>query len=281
MLNDAPRSWSRLVVCGLLLSTAAAEASSNIVARIALLSDTHTLAVTNNKQAAYRAHFVQAVAEVNAAKVDLVLIGGDLTDHGKAEEMEEFQQEIRQFNAPVWFVAGNHDVGNKLGADRPPAVTAERIAAFEKRLGPSFFERTRAGVRVLGINSCLFGSGLPQELQMWSFLESRLVNTNPHPTIILSHYPPFTKSADEAAEYYNVGPEARRRLLGLVRQGRVRAVLTGHLHRPLVKHLDGCLLVTTPPVSFGLPAGKQDPGWTLLTLTGSGKLDYEFKWLKK
>lgn len=264
-----------------LASLAKAETNGNILARIALLSDTHTVTVTNIKQASYAAHFHEAATAANTMKVDLVLIAGDLTDRGKLEEMDEFQKQVRQFTAPVWFVPGNHDVGNKLNAGRPPVVTAETVAAYEEKLGPSFFERTRAGVRVIGINSSLFGSGLPRETEMWNFLETKLAKTNRLPTLLLSHYPPFLKSADEpGGDYYNIEPEARRHLLGLLRKGGVTAMLSGHYHRPLVNRLKELLLVTTPPISFGLPAGKQDPGWTLITVHASGEVHHEFQSLK-
>ncbi len=273
-----------LLVCALgtaALAAAGAEAISGTLARIALLSDPHVLAATNKEHAVYRAHFEQAIAEVNAAGADLVLIAGDLTNHGKREEIEEFKKRIHGFKAPVWFVYGNHDVGNEPTAGKPSFVTADSVALFEKELGLSYFDRTCSGVRVVGLNSSLLGSGLPEEAKMWEFLEAHLAKRDRAPLLMLSHNPPFLKSADEPADYFNIGPQARSRLLGMLPKGAVPAFLSGHLHHSLVNHLDGRLFLTTPPLSFSLPSGTDKEGWTLVTVTATGEVQYAFKFLKK
>jgi 3',5'-cyclic AMP phosphodiesterase CpdA len=258
------------------------EPATDVLARIALLSDTHTLAVTNARQAAYKANLSRAAEQVNAAKVDLVLIAGDLTESGKVEEMKEFRAQLKQFTAPVWFVPGNHDVGNKREAAKPPVVTKERVELFTRNLGPSYFNRLRAGIRVIGINASLLESELPEEIEMWKWLEQQLKETSGRPVLLLSHYPPFLKAADEpGGDYYNMPLAARSRLLALMRQGRIQVVLSGHYHRPLVNHVEGHLLLTTPPISFGLPKGKTAEGWTLVTVRASGEVGYEFRALKR
>jgi hypothetical protein len=52
-------------------------------------------------------------------------------------------------------------------------------------------------------------------------------------------------------------------------------VLTGHLHYPLVTHHEATTFITTLPVSFGLPRGKQPQGWTLVTLRANGEASHE------
>ena len=246
------------------------------LARIALVSDTHTTRGTNDDQPKHRARLDRVMAAANAAKVDLVLIAGDLTENGSPEEMSDFQNQIKGFKAPVLFVPGNHDVGNKLIPGKGGTVSAERVAAFEKALGPSFQAQTRAGLRVIGINSPIFGSGFEREKAMWEFLEKELARPAPLPTVVFLHYPPFVKQADEGGgEYWNIEPEPRARLLSLLQRGGVKTVLTGHLHRDLTNRHEGILFVTTRPVSFGLPKGKQAEGWTLVTLPAQGEAQVE------
>ncbi len=248
----------------------AREASAPV--RIALLSDTHTTRGTNGLKPLYRGRLDQVIAAVNAAKVDLVLIAGDLTEDGKPEELSDFQAQIKGFHAPVSYVPGNHDVGNKLIPGKGGTVSADRVAAFEKALGPSFYARQRAGVRVIGVNSPIFGSSFECEKVMWDFLEKELARPAASPVVALMHYPPFVKAADEGGgDYWNIEPEPRRRLLALLKQGGVKTVLTGHLHRDLTNRHDGILFLTTRPVSFGLPQGKQPEGWTLVTLPSQGE----------
>ncbi|HVK04760.1 MAG TPA: metallophosphoesterase, partial [Armatimonadaceae bacterium] len=236
----------------------------------ALVSDPHVTRGQKDDQPLHRGRFDGVIAAVNAAGVELVLIAGDLTEGGKPEEFDDFAAQVRGFRAPVRFVPGNHDVGPKRLAGKPGGVTGERVERYEKRLGRSFWAETLAGVRVIGVNSPLMGSGLPAEAAQWAFLE-REMRPAPGggvPTLLLTHYPPFLAAPDEAGgDYWNIEPEPRERLLGLIERAGVRAVLSGHLHRPLETRSGGVLYHTTPPVSFGLPRGKQPQGWTLVTVT--------------
>ena len=229
--------------------------------------------------ATFQPHFEKAIAQVNAAKVDLVLIAGDLTQSGKPEECADFKTHLKHFRAPVWFVPGNHDVGHKFNSGRANGtVTPERVTAWEKAFGPSWFSKKRAGLRVIGINSSLLGSGFEREAEMWNFLERELAQPARTPTILFMHYPLFLKSPDEpGGEYFNTEPAPRSRLLHLLQQSGVKTVLTGHTHRSIVIRRDGILFLTTPPISFGLPRGKQPEGWTLVTVFKNGETQEAFQ----
>ncbi|MDB6034021.1 MAG: calcineurin-like phosphoesterase superfamily domain protein [Verrucomicrobiales bacterium] len=246
--------------------------------RIALLSDSH---VNNNGdtdgQNLFRPRFEKAIAMVNTSKVDLVVFTGDLTQDGKPDEFKDFQALRKQLNAPSFYVPGNHDVGNKVIPGKPgPGVTTNRVDNFEKAMGPSFFATTVAGVRLIGINSPMLGSGFERENEMWKFLEKELSKPETRPTIVFSHYPAFIKSADEGGgDYWNIEPEARKRLLDLLKKGNVKTMLSGHLHRDMVNRWDGIIFISTRPISFGLPKGKQPEGWTLVTLPPTGEAQYE------
>lgn len=235
--------------------------------RIALLSDTHVNRSTNGEPALYRARLERAIEQVNEARVNLILIAGDLTEDGAPDQISDFKEIIRKFKAPVLFVPGNHDIGNKIGAGQAKTVTAEKVTTYERALGASFFSRSLSGIRVVGINSSILGSGFPIEEKMWAFLESELAASDATPTLLFCHYPPFIKEADEkGGDYFNMEKAPRRRLLDLLGRGGIRLVLTGHLHRDLINRAEGITFITTRPVSFGLPKGKQPEGWTLITL---------------
>jgi 3',5'-cyclic AMP phosphodiesterase CpdA len=256
----------------------AAEAPA---ARIAFLSDTHVNLRTNEPQAAYNMRFGQAIEEVNAAKVDLVLIAGDLTDGGTQEQMALFKRKASQFKAPVLFVPGNHDVGIVGNGEVKTSITPERVTQFAKVLGPNWFAQEKAGVRVVGINSCLFGSGFKEEEEQWKFLEKELAGPHAKPTLLLEHYPLFIKTNDEPRiGTWNVQPELRQKLLALAQRAEVRAVLTGHLHYPITNRLDGILFLGNTTTAFGLPPGKQPEGWMLLTVPREGEVRFEFRALK-
>jgi 3',5'-cyclic AMP phosphodiesterase CpdA len=245
--------------------------------RIALLSDTHVNRNgTSDDQHLYRGRFDKAIAMVNTSKVDLVLFTGDLTQDGKPEQIDDFLAQIKKISPPVFYVPGNHDVGNKIIPGKGGTVTENRVAQYEKALGPSFFSKTAAGVRIIGINSPMIGSGFSREQEMWTFLEKELAQPGRLPTIVFSHYPAFIKTADEGGgDYWNMEPEPRKRLLDLIKKAGVKTMLSGHLHRDLVNRWEGILFISTRPISFGLPKGKQAQGWTLVTLPPEGEAKYE------
>ena len=269
-------------ICALVVLLFAASATAtpaHYPVRIGLLSDLHLNRGTN--QVKFQNHLDQVIEAANAAGVDLVLVAGDLTEDGTPREYEEFRRQIKRFSAPVWYVPGNHDVGNKPLPKAKAPVYAVRVARYELKLGPSWFVREHAGVRVVGINSMLLGSDLARERQQWRLLTEALAKPAAQPTILLTHLPPFIRDSREpGGEYWDIEPAPRLRLLSLLQLGGVSNVLSGHLHHALTNCHDGVFFYTTPPVSFGLPAGKQLPGWTLVTVPQRGSAQVEFQPIK-
>lgn len=264
------------VLLAALLATAAEPAT-----RVALVSDTHFLRKASEQIERNRRHLQQVIDSVNTSRVDLVLIAGDLTEDGDAADFRAFAREIARFAAPVWVIPGNHDIGGKRIAAKPNPNkdwNLRRLWRYEWVLGESYFVRELDGLRVVGVNTSLLGSGTRQERRMFNYFERQLQQPVKEPTIFLLHYPLFNKHTDEpGGEYWNVEPEPRRRLLSLVEKSGACAVLSGHLHAPLTNRFDGVICYTTPPVSFGLPEGKQPEGWTLLTVSRLGAVTVDFR----
>ncbi len=271
----------KLIFASLLIYSVLAQAKD--ATRIALLSDPHVSLKTSGAVTNYGPHFEQAIAAVNAAKVDVVLVAGDLGNEGKSDEWQQFKNYIKKFDAPVFYVPGNHDVGNKLNSGKTNnPMSVERVATYEKEMGKSFYAVKKAGVRIIGVNASLLGSNFEREREQWEFLEKQLSKPSKEPTILFMHYPLFQKSADEGGgTYFDVEPEPRKRLIALLHQGGVKTVLTGHLHENLVNRLDGILYVSTEPISFGMPRGKQPEGWTLVTVAENGEATFEVKNLEQ
>lgn len=238
---------------------------------LALVADPHCTRGTDDDQPMYRGRFEKAIAAVNAVQVDAVLIAGDLVSSMRNEYVHDFKQMIRHFEAPTYYVPGNHDVGDKVLPEKQ-GVTSARVAKYEMALGPSYWVQQIGWLRVIGLNSSLFASGLPEEEQQWAFLENLLdPRTDPVPTVLLMHHPPFSKTPLEpGGVYWNIEPTERARLTSMAQRAGVMAILSGHLHYSIAHNLDGIQYVTSPPVSFGLPRGKRPQGWTLLTLHPNG-----------
>ena len=210
------------------------------------------------------------------------MVAGDLTENGTEAEFAEFGRQSAAFSAPVLVLPGNHDVGGKCLPNAPGPVTPERVRQYEGRFGPSFWRRDIGGIRLLGLNSLLMGSGFERENDQWAFLEQELSAPTMLPTIVALHQPLFLlRTGESGGDYWNVEPAPRARLLLLLQSGGVRAVLSGHIHRPLRHEINGILFLTTPPVSFGLPPGKQPQGWTLVTVpVEGGPVTAEVRYLK-
>ncbi|SHE66448.1 3',5'-cyclic AMP phosphodiesterase CpdA [Caldanaerobius fijiensis DSM 17918] len=243
--------------------------------RLAVLADLHLPQGTERLR--------RAVAAVEAEKVDAVLVAGDLTQRGEEWEYAEWLRWKKRFAVPVFCVPGNHDVGDK------GEVTGERLARYESQVGPSFFAVNVGAVRVIGLNSLLFGSGLEKEVEQWAFLSSELCHPasvplssatsvttlsqyrTDRPRVVFLHHPPFRVQLDEKADYWNIDPESRRRLLDLfeANEDRICGVLAGHLHYPTALAWNNVPILVAPAVSFGLPEGKQPEGWMLVTVTGN------------
>lgn len=253
------------------------DAPAHQLLRVALVCDTHINLDTEGEPALYRAHFDAVIDQVNAANVGLVLLGGDLTEGGKPETIAAFEAQAAKLKAPQLRVAGNHDVGAKKAEGIKSNLSDERVTHFEALMGPSFWAREIGGARFVGVNASLFGSGLEHETAQWEFLEKELAKPNAAPfgTHLLTHYPPFLTSPDEPSDYWNIEPAPRARLLALLKGAKVRGVFSGHIHRPLFNQTDEFTLITAPPVSFGLPRGKQPEGWTLLSIASGGKITFE------
>jgi len=244
--------------------------------RIALVTDTHTSRGTTGEDPLFKGRYDRTIAAVNAAHVALVLIAGDLVNGPSPGQIADFKAQTAGFVAPTYWVPGNHDVGNKKLTGKPGEVSAASVAAYEAALGPSYWVVEKAGLRFIGIDASVLGSGLQSEADQWAFLDKQMTQLSPKPTLLMLHYPPFLTSADEpGGAYWNIEPEPRARLLALLKSGGVCAVLTGHLHRALRNTWNGIPIITSVPVSFGSPKGWQSVGWTLITVSKDGKVDAE------
>lgn len=275
------RRISGILLVWLTLAATLAGGELKAPIRIGFLADTHVNTRTNNRYVSYNTHFVKAIEAINAAKVDLVLISGDLTDNGSEEQMDRFKQMVKGFEAPVLFVPGNHDVGHAGSKETKMTISQKRLTLFRKKLGPDYFVRQVAGVRVIGMDSCVIGTGYKEENKQWTFLEKELGQPWREPTLLIAHYPLRRKTADEPKNgVWNAHPDAQQRLIRLAKQGGARAVLTGHFHYPIENRLEGILFLSASATAFGVPRDKQATGWMLLTVPPEGEIQFQFEELE-
>ena len=212
--------------------------------RFAQISDTHT-----RPDAIERSQvFVDHLAEIQAGGYDFVIHTGDLMDEPSAWNARAFKAMISQLQVPVHFVPGNHDVYNPpMGEIEVPwwaklEVDSSIEAQYRGWFGPAWYTFSCRGVHFVGIDSLIINSGLPEEAEQWAWLENTLAEIalrQPEQIVLFTHRPLFIREPDEELDLTNfvnqyvvIAPPGRDRLLGLVRQHRVTAVLSGHIHAP-------------------------------------------------
>src|SRR6218665_831375 len=158
---------------------------------MAQISDTH---IATGGQRAYGIVDTAGLLRACVADVvrldprpDLVVLTGDLVDHGRPEEYALLQELLAPLTLPLYLVAGNHD---------------EREALRSTLAGPRFDYLGQTGeflqyaVDLGPLRLLVLDTVVPQEgrgqlcRQRLAWLEQRLAEDD-RPTVIAMHHPPF------------------------------------------------------------------------------------------
>ncbi|MEL6477061.1 MAG: phosphodiesterase [Pseudomonadota bacterium] len=165
-----------------------------------------------------------AVAAVNAQKPDAVIVTGDLTDIGTAEEYALLRSALDGLEAPCFVLPGNHDRREELRA-------AFHDHAYLPETGPLQWVVEAFPLRLIGLDSVVPGKGhgeIGAESLAW--LDARLTE-DPRPTLVAVHHPPFPTGI--------LGMDKIMCLNGaemaavIAKHSHVERVIAGHHHRPV------------------------------------------------
>lgn len=241
------------------------------MARILVISDPH-LSPTHGF---FWANWRRACEVTNRLAPDAVIVSGDLCLNGpdSDDEVAFAAQAMRGFASPAYALPGNHDVGDELpGQEADQIIDARRLRRWLSAFGADRFAFELGGWRVIGLNTQLLGSGLPQESEQDAWLDAELAR-GPQPIMLVLHKPLFQQSADEAElTRRSVNPEPRARLMRRLRAARVRLVVSGHLHCHRDTVCEGVRYVWAPSPAFQSttpPAGAVAvPGVLAIELDG-------------
>ncbi|MEU4013712.1 metallophosphoesterase [Microbacterium sp. NPDC028030] len=193
------------------------------------------------------------VAFINAMEPDIVVHTGDVTILDPDEDRDRVvaKEILAGISAPLRVLPGNHDVGEPGDdpfGDRP--VTSDRIAAFRAHFGIDRFVEVVDGWAVVGFNSELFDSGLPEEEEQWAWLESLPEQVGPRPVVVFTHKPVWAYAPEYQNTHLTVGPDSLPRLEAVLAQLDVRAFGSGHLHHYALTERDGAAVVSAPSTAF-------------------------------
>jgi Icc protein len=201
---------------------------------VAQLSDAH---VRDDDEQPERM-LADAVRDVLALNPALVLVSGDLTEHGRPHEYERVRELLAPLTVPVHVLGGNHDDRENLRAAFPLPDSDGDDYRYAARCGP---------LRLVGVDTTDPGRDagrLGDERLAW--LDARLAEDRETPTIVAMHHPPLLTGIPV---WDGIGlPDGDRAALGEVVAGhpQVRVVVAGHVHRAAVGRVGGCPVFTCP-----------------------------------
>lgn len=211
--------------------TAESKAKSASSVRFAVVGDLH---VTKDSAGSLRAFFAQA-----SEAADALLLCGDLTDYGTAEEAQVLADELGAVAVPIVAVLGNHD----YESGTPELVTEALIGAGVRVLDGEACEIE--GVGIVGAKGFAGGFGrgslgswgepaikqfVQEALNEAMKLESALAKLRMPRRIALLHYSPIAGTVQgEPVEIYPFLGSSR--LEEPLLRYPVDAVFHGHAHR--------------------------------------------------
>ena len=218
---------------------------------IAQLSDLH---VGGSR---YREHLLHsAIEEINAAKPDLVVVAGDLTDDGYPEQYPDVLEKVSLIECEnVVRVPGNHDARN-VGYLR-----------FEDTFGPRD-SRMRTACAGVDVALVAVDSSKPDidegEIgrEHYGWIEEGFAGDADLRVFVCHHHlMPIPGTGRERNQVLDAGD-----VLSLLRQLEVDLVLSGHRHVPYVWPVGGMLLVHSGTVSTLRTRGFPHPAYNLIRI---------------
>lgn len=213
---------------------------------LAQLSDMHVIGpghpgelyVDNN------ARLRMAVDRLMAESVlpDAVLLTGDLTDTGSADEVRIVVDLIAPLSMPVVVVPGNHDLRSSVRAAFAMPWASDDNLSWVVDVGPITIVGldTLAAVQTDASGEVHHGGEFDEIRAAW--LDGTLASTAGRTTVIAMHHPPFATGIlwmDETAL------ENRKRFAEIVeRHPHVSRIFCGHLHRCITTTVGGVIAAT-------------------------------------
>ena len=168
---------------------------------------------------------------------DLLLLTGDLTEHGDAASYRILNEALADCPFPVWPIVGNHDDRAGFGAAFPQASPSG---------GFFHYAIDGSGPRILMLDTLepgRHGGAFCEARARW--LRAQLVAHPDTPTIIVMHHPPIISGIDWMDS--SPGDPWFTRFAGAIEgHDQIRAILCGHLHRPILTGWNGVPLIVCP-----------------------------------
>ncbi len=270
--------------------------------RIAQISDLHFTKITWNplrlcskrifgnlnwlrtRAALFESEPLQPLAEeILRQKVDLILIGGDLTTTSLTEEFLAADQFISQFTSPKLLIPGNHDCYTKTSEytqrfyryfSNPPSSSGFSLKKNRLESHP-----LAHGWRLIALDTTQATSPISSRGEfsptLQKNLEDLLEALPPEEPILLWNHYPFLPN-DTPSRTLNRSEELQKII---TRHPNIRLYLQGHTHRHTIADLrPGGLPII---LDSGCPVQKPNHSWNLIELTPQSCKIEAYRWEKK
>lgn len=218
--------------------------------RLVHVSDTH-LSPTH---AYFAMNWDGFVADMRAAPPDFLVHGGDLAFNAPVapDDLAYAAARIAGLGLPWRAIPGNHDVGEAPGFSRlNQPLTPARMAAWRSHVGPHWWCHDLGDWRLIGLDTALMGSGLPEEAEQTAYLRDSLAARAGRPVMVFVHMPPFDANpADPAWSTAVIPHSARMAFLDICAAGGVKIIACGHLHVYRRMRHRGMEIVWAPPTAM-------------------------------
>lgn len=222
-----------------------ADAASSRAALIAQMTDIHVGFAPHEKPeelnlTRFRATLTRLLEGPN--RPDMLVLSGDITDHGDAESFAKTIEMLEGCPWPVLPMVGNHDSREGLLGAFPQVVPAD--GGFLH-----YVVEAPLSLRVICLDTLedgRHGGAFCETRARW--LADRLSEAADQPTLIFMHHPPVIAGID----WMDPAPDEpwmMRLREVLTGQDQVQAIHCGHLHRQISTRFAGIPLGVTPSVA--------------------------------
>lgn len=186
---------------------------------------------------------------------DLVLVTGDLTNHGTPAQLDHLAELLAPLAPPVRLLPGNHD---------DPAAVHARFPDQPWRAG-RMDGVVEGPVRVVTLDSTVPGEPggdlRPDQLE---WLDATLSAHPEAPTLVALHHPPFATGIAHM-DAMGLAADAAVGLAQVIgRHPQVAHVASGHLHRSITVRFAGTVASTAPSTAMAVALDLADgpAAWT-------------------
>jgi 3',5'-cyclic AMP phosphodiesterase CpdA len=216
---------------------------------IAHMSDTHISApgYATCNVAPMADNLARCVAHINQARprVDLALLTGDITHHGRADEARHAASILAKLDMPLRIVPGNHDDRSALAEAFGPTICPRQSSGSIDYVIDEF------SLRIIALDSLHTGypGGRLSAAQL-DWLRSALAAGGAKPTLIMAHHPPLNLGVPETDQDGFEGAKTLGDILAGYRN--IERFLCGHIHLPTTARWRGTVVMSAPSMGMQL-----------------------------